>query len=303
MTRLPRALLVVLGLCLAGPAVGAQTPPEARASFEQGVRLLQDARYAEAAAALERSLTLRESPPVLYNLALAYRGTGAYLRSIATFERFLEISTERETLRHDAATIAEELRRALARVRLSLQGVADEVRLDDRVLSPRELDVILTLDPGRHVFEARRAGYASVSQEVTLRPGGMESVTLDVTARPMPATLEVQVSVDDASIVLDGTERGRGRFSGEVPPGAHTLEVRASSHQPERRALELAPGRRERVVITLAARPSVVTRWWFWTGAAVVVAGLVVGGVLLFSGTEPPVQGTWGTAYGAVVSW
>ena len=49
--------------------------------------------------------------------------------------------------------------------------------------------------------------------------------------------------------------------------------------------------------------PSELTRWWFWTGTAAVVAGLVVGGVLLFSGSAEPVQGTWGTAYGAVTSW
>lgn len=303
MKRPVPALLFALGLLALAPGAHAQAPPEARASFEQGVRLLQDARYAEAAAALERSLALRESPSVLYNLALAYRGTGAYLRSIATFERFLAASPEREPLRQDAATITAELRRALGRVSLVLRGLADEVRLDDRVLGPRELDVVLTLDPGRHVFEARRAGYQPATREVTLSPGANETVELDVIGQPLPATLDVQVSVDDAVIVLDGTERGRGRFSGEVAPGAHTLEVRASSHQPERRTLDLAPGRRERVVITLAARPGIATRWWFWTGTAVVVAGLVVGGVLLFSGTEPPVQGSWGTAYGALVSW
>lgn len=299
------------GSCLAGvfaltlwcaPSLG-QNAPDARASFEQGVRLLEDARYAEAAAALERSLALRESPSVLYNLALAYRGTGAYLRAIETFERFLHAAPEREPLRRDAATIAAELRGALARVRLSVRGLADEVRLDERVLTARELDVVLPVDPGRHVFEARRAGYESATRTLTLSPGATDDVLLDVTAHPLPARLQVQVSVDDAVISVDGVERGRGTFSGELPPGAHTLEVRASSHQTERRALELAPGRQERVVVTLSSNPSVLSRWWFWTGAAVIVAGLVVGGVLLFSGTEAPVQGTWGTAYGAVLSW
>ena len=89
----------------------------ARQVIAAGLRLLEDARYAEAAAALERSLALRESPSVLYNLALAYRGTGSYLRAIATFERFLNAAPEREPLRRDAAAIAGELRGALAPVR------------------------------------------------------------------------------------------------------------------------------------------------------------------------------------------
>ncbi len=303
MIRRGPCLAGLFALALWSAAAFGQNAPDARASFEQGVRLLEDARYAEAAAALERSLALRESPSVLYNLALAYRGTGAYLRAIATFERFLNAAPEREPLRRDAATIAAELRGALARVRLSVRGLADEVRLDDRVLTPRELDVLLPVDPGRHVFEARRAGYESATRTLTLSPGASDDVLLDVTAHPLPARLQVQVSVDDAVISVDGVERGRGTFSGELPPGAHTLEVRASSHQTERRALDLAPGRQERVVVTLSSNPSVLSRWWFWTGAAVVVAGLVVGGVLLFSGTEAPVQGTWGTAYGAALSW
>ncbi len=225
MIRRGPGLAGLLALTLWSASAAGQPPADARASFEQGVRLLEDARYAEAAAALERSLALRESPSVLYNLALAYRGTGAYLRAIETFERFLRAAPEREPLRRDAATIAAELRGALARVRLSVRGLADEVRLDDRVLTARELDVVLPVDPGRHVFEARRAGYESATRTLTLAPGATDDVLLDVTAHPLPARLQVQVSVDDAVISVDGVERGRGTFSGELPPGAHTLEV------------------------------------------------------------------------------
>lgn len=37
-----------------------------------------------------------------------------------------------------------------------------------------------------------------------------------------------------------------------------------------------------RVVIPAAESPSVLTRWWFWTGAAVLVAGVAVGSYFLF---------------------
>ena len=77
----------------------------------------------------------------------------------------------------------------------------------------------------------------------------------------------------------------------------------APGHVGDHRELDLAPGRDEHVVVTLAPRPGVLTRWWFWTGAAVIVTGLVVGGIVLFSDTADPVPGTWGTAYGAVTSW
>jgi hypothetical protein len=292
-----------LSLSVARIAGAQGAPEEARQAFQEGVRLLEDARYAEAVAALERSRTLREVAPVLYNLALAYRGTGAYLQAIATFERFLAVATPREPLRNDASAIIAALRAALARVQVRVVGEAGEVRLDDRVIGQGNLERTLAVDPGRHVLEARRPGYRAVVQPVTLSPGGAESVQLNAAESPLPASLRVEVNVDAARIVLDGRPRGRGRFEGEVAPGPHPLEVSASGYLTDRRVLDIAPGATERVAVTLAPRQSVLTRWWFWTGAAVLVTGLTVGGVLLFSGTEPPVPGTWGTAYGAVTAW
>jgi len=269
-----RVFAVVMALSLSGEALAQGQGTDARRAFEQGVQLLEDARYAEAVSSLERSLAIREVPPVLYNLALAYRGTGAYLRAIATFERFLAVAPPREPLRGDAAAIIAELRRAIARVRINVQGRASEVRLDDRVISQGDVETSVELDPGRHVVEARRQGYRPAVRALTLSPGASEEVRLDASESPLNARLQIQANVDDAAIVLDGRERGRGRFEGEVPPGTHPLEVSASGHVTDRRDIEVAPGANERVVVTLAQRPSVLTRWWFWTGAAVVVAGL-----------------------------
>ena len=40
-----------------------------------------------------------------------------------------------------------------------------------------------------------------------------------------------------------------------------------------------------RVVVPEERAPSILTRWWFWTGAAVVVAGVAVGSYFLFRDT------------------
>jgi len=305
MTRRVRTHLLVLGLLLSvsGEVWAQGQGDHARRSFLQGVQLLEDARYAEAVSSLERSLAFREVPPVLYNLALAYRGTGAYLRAIATFERFLAVAPPNEPLRSDASTIITALRAAIARLQLRVRGDASEVRLDDRVIGQGDVETTVSLDPGRHVVEARREGHRPVVQAITLAPGASETVQLNAAEAPLPANLQIVVNLDTATIELDGRVRGRGRFEGEVAPGLHPLVVSASGHTTDRRELDVAPGANERVMVTLAPRSSVLTRWWFWTGAAVLVTGLVVGGVVLFSGTEAPVQGSWGTAYGAVTSW
>ena len=297
-----RTLAVTVALCFAAPPAFAQSPNgEARTLFQQGVRLIEDARFAEAAASLERSLAMREVPPVLFNLALAYRGVGSYQRAIATFERFLALASPQEPQRADATTILGELRAALVQVRLVVRGAASDVRVDDRSIATTDTDQTLHLDPGPHVFQAHRAGHRPATRELTLAPGAVTAVDLDAAQSPLPATLEIAVDVADATIVVDGVPHGRERF--EVAPGTHAIDVRAPGHVADHRTLDLAPGRDEHVMVTLAASPSIVTRWWFWTGAGVVVAGLVVGGVMLFSHGPDPVQGSWGTAYGAVTSW
>jgi hypothetical protein len=42
-----------------------------------------------------------------------------------------------------------------------------------------------------------------------------------------------------------------------------------------------------RVVVPQEESPSVFTRWWFWTGAAVIVAGVAVGSYFLFRDSTP----------------
>jgi len=89
----------VVALALAGivmsaaGAARAQDEPddEARALFEQGLQAYESGDVAGAADLFDRSVALRESPPVLYNLAMCRRELGQHGSSITAFQRYVAI--------------------------------------------------------------------------------------------------------------------------------------------------------------------------------------------------------------------
>src|SRR5690606_28214609 len=121
--RLARVgLSILLSLSISAASAHAQDHEAARQHFEEGVRLLEDSRFAAAARELEASLELRDSPSALYNLALAYRGLGRYKKAIELFQRFLKSADDPELARMRTSVEEElsELEAGLARLTLEI---------------------------------------------------------------------------------------------------------------------------------------------------------------------------------------
>lgn len=96
---------------------------------------------------------------------------------------------------------------------------------------------------------------------------------------------------DGATIYVDDQLRGTAPAGqmGQVPTGARRVRVAAEGYEPFERWIVVQSGQVAAVPVQLTPTPSapVYATWWFWTGAAVIVAGAAVGGVLLLgSGDE-----------------
>ncbi|MCZ7684937.1 MAG: hypothetical protein M5U28_41660 [Sandaracinaceae bacterium] len=266
----------------------------ARAEFERGLALLDEGRHGEAIGAFERAIEARETAPAVYNLGLARRAAGHYRAAIVAFARFVEILGDREPeLRRGAEEIAAELRRELATVRLHMRGDPEIVLVDSEVVDP---SLELVLDPGRHVFEARRSGYRPLRIERTLSSGARATITLDASEHPLPARVVLELSPRAARVAVDGG-RPRAARSLSLAPGTHTLVASAPGHVPLRRALALAPGESARLSLSLeAVAEDPWTAWWTWTliggGAALVAVAVVIGVV---ASAPPPIQYHGGT--------
>lgn len=311
MTHRPLPLLALTLTLLAAPALaraqgaGATAPAavdEPRRLFEEAMGFLNAQRFAEATPLLERSVALREHPAALAALAASYRGAGRYLRAIATLDRLLAVSAD-PARDAEVRGVRAECERSLARVTLRVSGEATEVLVDGARVASSDGARVIPLDPGAHTFEVRRAGYESLREERRLEVGGAAEVALDASARPLPATLVVETPQGTTTIRVGGVLVGRGRFTGPIRAGRHGVQVVWDDGHTQERLVELAPGARTVITVTPDRPRPVTSRWWFWAGVSAVVAGAVVGAVVIALQPDPAPIGSWGHVPNAVYSW
>lgn len=107
---------------------------------------------------------------------------------------------------------------------------------------------------------------------------------------PHVGAIEVVGAPDGAPIYVDDQIRGTtpaGQM-GQIPSGARRVRVVAEDFQPFERWVVVQSGKVTSIPVKLEPTPSapIYATWWFWTGAAVVVAGAAVGTVALLSSGE-----------------
>lgn len=137
---------------------------------------------------------------------------------------------------------------------------AADVVVDDQVAGKTPLPQSLTLAPGKHVVELRRAGYVSARQELNLGEGASAEVALEPEEdRAAIATgggrLALDLSESLAVVTIDGRSRGPYTESLRLAPGLHRLLVERGGFEPVERDVDVAPGTSTTVHIVLDPTP------------------------------------------------
>ncbi len=195
----PTVLAVLVTACiLSGRGVRAQSADELRRAevlFEDGSRLLNSGRYAEACPKLESARNLVAGIGVTLYLADCYERTGRSKSAWELFEKAEELATQKHDSR--AAIARERARRLLPKLaRLDLQvGDADLPGLvisDEEVPVDRaEWNVDRPVEPGTHHLRATAPGRTpwEGTVEVPAGPGTVEVrvPALEAASAPPPA--------------------------------------------------------------------------------------------------------------------
>jgi hypothetical protein len=71
-----------------------------------------------------------------------------------------------------------------------------------------------------------------------------------------------------------------------VAPGTHVVTVSREGHDEEHVEVTIGKGERRDLDITLKEKSSITSRWWFWTGLGVLVAGGAAIAVVAVSGSQ-----------------
>lgn len=84
-------------------------------------------------------------------------------------------------------------------------------------------------------------GYAMETRELRLNAGDRE--TVDISMKPLPATLTVVTEPEKATVYVDGEYQGKSPTTvNNLAPGLHTVRAELQDHAPESKILDLANG-------------------------------------------------------------
>jgi hypothetical protein len=269
------------------------------------VQRTKDAQWGEALAAFEEAAAARDAPLVQYNIAFCQRALGRYVAARRTFRRVLANPEGlAATQVDDSKAFVEELDKLLVHVAVTLDPKGAQLTVDGRALQsvseggatvfvalpggtassgPTEKTFSIQLDPGVHLFRAVRAGHQDALVQKTYRPG--EKTTLDLHLDTLPARVSIRSEPAQAIVRVDGREAGLAPIEIERPAGQHKIEVVLDGYETYSATLDLHAGQRSDITSKLVPiKQSILKKWWFWTGAAAVVAG---GAVLTWGLTRP----------------
>ncbi|AKV02889.1 TonB-dependent receptor [Labilithrix luteola] len=293
---------VFAALVVTTPAVSRADEPdltEARDQFKRGAELAKDAQWAAALAAFERSAKLKPHAWTTYNIGVCERALGQYVRARKTFTRALEQRGKDGELPDSTALDIQkfqgEIGALVATLDITIEPSDARIAVDGQPLevvsrdgerpvalagtlaagTGRQVpaaDFRVLLDPGHHVFVIAREGFSDAVHAEDVRPGDRRALHLSLDR--LPATLHVAADRTNAVVTVDDLDVGVAPVTLLRPAGKHRVLVRRAGFLPYETDAVVRPGQRVELVANLREdKPSLLSRWWFWTAAGVVVTG------------------------------
>ena len=178
----------------------------ARSLFREGVELSDGERWAEAADRFRRSLALRDSPIVAFNLGTACMHTGRLVEAAELFRRASRDEDAPERLRAAARQHLGQLEPRLARLTVEVTGPRETValELDGHAVMAARIGVGAPADPGHHLLRALRDGEEVARAEVDVAERGEATLRLEVPpppAEPVDEGVPVEEAAEPAAIL------------------------------------------------------------------------------------------------------
>jgi len=274
-------------VCLPGVAAGQRATPaptaSAAAPAEPSVaELKQKANEAmlslhpaDALDGYRRAYELSGEAALLYNMGRALEALQDYPSALAQYEEFGRKATADLKARVHFDELMADARLKVAHVTFTSRVTGARVLFRDKAVgvipASGRLDLPLNAGPGHVEIDAD--GYGPFVRNVQLPAGGVLSVEADLLPTDRAGVLAVATTPAGADIAVDGKEVGASPIESSVTAGMHTIAIRRSGFVSVESSIVVAAHERKTVAFKLEATPLLVSRWWFWTGVALVAAG------------------------------
>jgi hypothetical protein len=246
----------------------------------EGDQAMQDKRYADALLAYDTAYAAAPMPALLYNRARAEELLEHFPEALTLLEEFKTKAPP------DLLAKVPQLDDLLASIRAHVASLTVKVNVEGAIVKLRgvtlgstPLPPALRVASGKATVDASLDGYSSDSAEVVLKPLGPSAaesetkVELALQRLVKPTTLVIQTFLPDASASVDGTGVGTPPLRSVVEPGTHAIEVSKPGYTTARVRVTLTEGDTREVHLDPQKKPGITSKWWFWTGIGVAVAG------------------------------
>jgi PEGA domain len=288
-----------VSLALSASSASAQAPPppttastpaplsaalegSAKQAYESAKLLATNRDFAGALAEFKHAYSLSKDPRLLFNMAICEKELHHYARMRLLLEQYLREGAKVATLEsltaaQDALTATKAL---VAEVALQVNETGAEVIIDDEPVGTTPLARPVLIDLGTHQVTVKKTGFEPV--EDTLETAGGTASTLSISLKPQRHVGQLVVSAqNDATIVVDGSAAGRGRFDGQLQAGAHDLSVSAPGKRVYKVSLDLHDGETRTLQVALEDEPHGGSAWPWILGGVAVAAGATTGAYFL----------------------
>lgn len=309
------ASLLLTTVCGAAPPDANEAATEqGRQAYLRGVALTKAQQWGDALTAFEEAATARDAPLVELNIATCQRALGHYIAAREATEKVLADATGLAPSEvEEAKAYKLEFEQVLVKVRVALEPTSAALTVDGRPLrraagerdvflsglakagdgsSPGARDFTVVLDPGAHLFRATRPGHQDAVVQRSYHAG--EAATLDLRLDELPATIAIRSEPASAIVRVDKREVGVAPIEVQRKAGTYRVEVVQDKFETYAATLDLHAGQRADLTAKLQPYKEPLTKkWWFWTGAVVVVGAgaLITYAVTRPAPTPPPYDG------------
>lgn len=274
------------------PVAEAATPSReerARTLREQGNQAMLDMRYVDALSLYRESRPLdpRELG-VIYSIARAHQLLGEFPEALANLEEFeRRASPELKAKVGRLDQLLLDLRSRVSTLDLRCSQPGARVLIRDKVIGATPLSGV-RLPAGAATMVVELDGFFPVKRHIVLPAGGSLQLEVTLAARSTSSLLLVSTQPAGAQVLVDGKHVGTSSPRAELvlPAGPHRVSARREGFEEASAPVVLAPGATRDLTVPMERSVPVTGRWWFWAGAALLVAGGAALGVALL--TERP---------------
>jgi len=284
--------LIALGLIprLAG-AQPAAAKADAASLKKQGDAKMVDLEYAEALELYNRAYDLNPIPALYYNRGRALQAMRRFPDALDQLEAFQrEAPADLKARVPKLQELIDSVRANVATITVTCNVDGARVLVRSLLVGTTPIDEPLRVNAGVAEIEVLADGYESDVREVTLAGGDAQDLRFELKAAGPEGVLVIRSDVAGAEVYIDGTLFGTVPAEAKLSAGEHEVVVRHPDYEDYDGTAVIEPGKRKVLAVELEPTPSLIERWWFWTGiGAVVTAGVVI--AIVATSHAPPDEG------------